>query len=225
MREHFAKIGYTAVTPSNFAGDRTKGQAFLNSCKLYLALTPHQFTDDHVKIMWALSFMKSRHASRFIDCQMHDYQSVGSLTYTLWSEFVKDFITEFCPKNKIQTSRAELETPKYYQGSRTIDEYVDNFCELIKQAQYFEGSHIVLKFHQGLNLKIQDHITCLTSGRPSDKAPRQWYKAVILCNENRLANEAFHASLQTAPVVEIPLMSIFRRLPTRLPNLSPSLSR
>ena len=57
---------------------------------------------------------------------MHDYQSVGSLTYTLWSEFIKDFIMDFCPKNKIQTSRTELETPKYYQGSWTVDEYVDD---------------------------------------------------------------------------------------------------
>jgi hypothetical protein len=32
---------------------------FLNSCKLYTALAPHQFMDNHAKIMWALSFMKS----------------------------------------------------------------------------------------------------------------------------------------------------------------------
>ena len=120
-----------------------KGQAFLNSCKLYLALTPHQFADNHAKIMWALSFMKSGCASCFVDCQMRDYQSVGSLTYTLWSEFIEDFITEFCPKNKIQTLRTELETPKYYQGSRTVDKYVNDFRELIEQARYFSKGLIL----------------------------------------------------------------------------------
>ena len=195
------------VTPSNFAGDCTKGWAFLNLCELYLVLAPHQFADNHVEIMWALSFMKSGHASCFVDHQMCDYQSAGSLTYTLWSKFVEDFITDFSPKNEIQTLRAELETLKYYQGSRTVDEYVDDFCELIKQVQYFEGSHIALKFCQGLNSKIQDHIACLTSGRPSDEALKQWYKAKILCDENCLANEAFCAFSQTAPASKIPSTS------------------
>ena len=171
-----------------------KGQAFLNSCKLYLVLAPHQFADNNAKIMWVLSFMYSGCTSHFVDCQMCDYQSVGSLTHTLWSKFIEDFIKDFCPKNKVQTSRTELETPKYYQGSRTVDEYVNDFCKLIKQAQYFEGSHIVLKFHQGLNSKIQGHIACLTSGRPLDEVPKQLYKAMILCNKNCLANEAFCAS-------------------------------
>jgi hypothetical protein len=45
--------------PNEFRGDCMKGCVFLNSCKLYMALVPHQFMDDHAKIMWALSFMKS----------------------------------------------------------------------------------------------------------------------------------------------------------------------
>ena len=84
--------------------------------------------------MWALSFMKSGHASHFIDRQMGDYQSVGSLTYTLWSEFVEDFITEFCPKNEIQTSRTELETLKYYQGTSMSTTFMSllNKCDILK---------------------------------------------------------------------------------------------
>jgi hypothetical protein len=53
--------------PNEFGGDRAKGRAFLNSCELYTALAPHQFVDNHVKIMWALSFMKSGHAARFVE--------------------------------------------------------------------------------------------------------------------------------------------------------------
>ena len=58
------------VSPNDFSGDRTKGQVFLNSCELYINLVPHQFADDHAKIMWAFSFMKSDRAARFIDRQM-----------------------------------------------------------------------------------------------------------------------------------------------------------
>jgi len=55
------------TTLNEFSGDQTKGRAFLNSCKLYINLVPHQFVDDHAKIMWAFSFMKSDRAARFMD--------------------------------------------------------------------------------------------------------------------------------------------------------------
>jgi hypothetical protein len=46
------------ASPNEFNGNCMRGRAFLNSCRLYTALAPHQFTDDHAKIMWVLSFMK-----------------------------------------------------------------------------------------------------------------------------------------------------------------------
>jgi hypothetical protein len=81
-----------------------------------MALIPHQFVDDHMKIMWALSFMKSSHAAHFVDRQMPGYHDVGSLSYGSWQEFIDEFITDFCLKNEIQTSRTELKTMKFFQG-------------------------------------------------------------------------------------------------------------
>jgi hypothetical protein len=52
--------GLKPTTPNNFDGDRLKGRAFLNSCRLYISLCKSQFQDDQAKIHWALSFMKSR---------------------------------------------------------------------------------------------------------------------------------------------------------------------
>jgi hypothetical protein len=198
-REHSSdRSGAHSIKPASlneFMGDRTKGHAFFNSCELYAALASHHFADDHARIMWAFSFMKGGRAARFVNRHMHSYQTVGSLPYSSWADFVVNFVAEFYRKNKVQTSRTELETSKYFQGPRTVDEYVDEFREMIDHAQYLEGSHIVLKFHQGLNPKIQDHVACLTSGRPSDESPTQWYEAAILCDENCLANEAFRAAL------------------------------
>jgi hypothetical protein len=71
------------VTPADFAGDHVLGRAFLNLCGLYITLVPHQFMDDHVKVMWALLFMKGGHATHFIDHHMHSYQTIGSLHYLL----------------------------------------------------------------------------------------------------------------------------------------------
>lgn len=215
------------ASPNDFSGDRTKGRAFLNSCELYINLVPHQFADDHAKIMWAFSFMKSDRAARFVDRQMRNYQEVGGLPYSTWSEFVQEFVGEFCPKNEILTARTDLETSRYHQGTKTVDEYVDDFREMIGRARYLEGSHIVLKFRQGLNPKIQDYVACLTSGRPSDENPHEWYAAAILCDENRIANEAFRASSRTIPRSETSSStnSIFRRIPVRAANTAPPISR
>jgi hypothetical protein len=211
-------------SPNEFGGDRTKGRAFLNSCELYTALAPHQFADDQAKIMWALSFMKSGRAARFVERQMRDYHNVGSLSYGSWQEFVDEFIAEFCPKNEVQTSRTDLETTKFFQGGRNVDEYVDDFREIVQRSRYFEGAHIVLKFRQGLDEKIQDHVACLTEGRPSDDSPQQWYAAAILCDENRIANQAFRAYSRIAPTPPN-TSSVFRKPPPRVTTLVPPASR
>ena len=126
-RPWYAKL----ATSNDFAGDCTKGCTFINSCKLYMALTPHQFVDDNAKIMWAFSFMKTDQAAHFITQHMRNYQTVGGLLYVTWNKFIMEFITEFCLKNELLTSRMDLETSKYFQGSHNINEYVNKFHKLI----------------------------------------------------------------------------------------------
>jgi len=52
----------------------------------------------------------------------------------------------FCPKNEVQMACTDLETSKYHQGSHSVDEYVNKFCELVDHAEHTEGVNIVLKF-------------------------------------------------------------------------------
>jgi Retrotransposon gag protein/Zinc knuckle len=212
------------ASPNDFSGERTQGRAFLNSCELYITLASHQFADDQAKIMWVFSFMKSGRAARFVDQKMRMYQTVGSLPYSSWQDFSQQFVEEFCPKNEILTARTALETAAYFQGARTVDEYVDDFREMVDKARYFEGAHIVLKFRQGLNAKIQDHVACLTQGRPSDEVPSEWYSAAILCDENRIANAAFVASPRTARPEGAPstMGGILRRVPPPFQRPNPS---
>jgi hypothetical protein len=106
---------------------------------------------------------------------------------------------EFCPKNEVQTTRTSLEMVKYFQRLKMVDEYIDEFCEMVNCTRDFRGTHIILKFHQGLNAVIQNHVACMTVGCPSDEAPKEWYDAALLCNENCIVNEAFGASLQATP--------------------------
>src|SRR5271168_4281047 len=53
---------------------------------------------------------------------------------------------------------------------------------------------IVVKFRRGLESRIQDAIATMTSGRPSDEVPTQWYSAACTLDQNRATNEAFRSS-------------------------------
>jgi hypothetical protein len=151
-------------TPNDFTGDRNEGWPFLNSCDLYFALAPHRFADDQAKILWAFLFMKGDRAAQFVNQELRSYCRTGVLCFESWQAFVAIFVARFCPRNEVQTTRIKLETPSYFQGCRTVEEYVDHFRELVDQAHYLEGAHIVLKFRQGLHPHIQDQVAC----RPSD---------------------------------------------------------
>ena len=51
--------------PTEFDGERSRGQAFLNSVQTYMRLCPDPFHSDQVKITWTLSYMKSGRAAKW----------------------------------------------------------------------------------------------------------------------------------------------------------------
>ena len=56
------------------------------------------------------------------------------------------FTAEFCLKNKMQMALTKLEPPSYFQGHCTVDEYIDDFQDLIDHTGYMEGLAIMIKF-------------------------------------------------------------------------------
>ena len=73
-------------------------------------------------------------------------------------EFRDAFALEFCPKNEMQMALAKLETPGYFQAWQSIDEYVNEFHDLIDTTGYQKGLAIIIKFRRGLQRNIQDQI-------------------------------------------------------------------
>jgi hypothetical protein len=76
----------------------------------------------------------------------------------------------------------KLEMEEYYQNKCDIDEYVDNFKELINLLGYMDPLTIVIKFHQGLNAMIQNKIVELGKDHPGDNFPMGWYMMAGLFN-------------------------------------------
>jgi hypothetical protein len=62
----------------------------------------------------------------------------------------------------------KLKMRQYYQNKCNIEEYINEFEELIDMLQYKDGLAIVLKFCHGLNATIQDKIEELGTNQPSD---------------------------------------------------------
>src|SRR6267154_2163817 len=113
--------GLKPATPNDFDGDRLKGWAFLNSCRLYISLCESQFRDDQAMIHWALSFMKSGRAALYANHILQREASEVLPACVSWKRFELDFISKFCPKNEATVALTKLESARYYQGRKSVD--------------------------------------------------------------------------------------------------------
>ena len=189
-----------ASLPNEFSGDRSTGLAFLNSCKLYISLCSEQFVNDQAQIHCALSFMKEGRAAQFSDRILRKESYDCFPAYESWSAFEHEFITLFLPPHRNVDAANRLESTTFYQGKRTVEEYLDEFRYLIDEAGYEEGLGIVMKFRRGLNPSLQNQIAVLGQGRPADNDPESWYAAARLYEQSRASNTAFvqsHPSTST----------------------------
>jgi Zinc knuckle/Retrotransposon gag protein len=180
------------ATPNDFDGDHLKGRAFLNSCRLYISLCKSQFQDDQAKIHWALSFMKSGCAALYANRILRRETSEALLAFVSWKGFELDFISKFCPKNEATVALTKLESTWYYQGWKSVDDYINEFSELVEEAGYSDGLSIVMKFRKGLDRDIQDRIAEMVQSRPEDDDPEEWYAVAHVLDANQAANQAFH---------------------------------
>ena len=92
-----------------------------------------------------------------------------------------------------------LEGTSYYQGGRTVDDYLDNFQTLVSDVGYTDPRTLVVKFRRGLKLGIQNQIATMPYGRPADTDSDAWYRAAWRIDQARLANKAFQSVSRSTP--------------------------
>ena len=185
------------AAPPDFDGERTKGMAFLNSCQTYIRLCPKEFPDEQTKIVWAMSYMKSGRAQKWtarIFRWEQQPDNSDSTRFFDWEDFRDEFKKEFTPAHADSLAINRLESSAYFQKGRTLDEYIDEFQDLITDSGYTDPKTIVVKFRRGLNTQIQNSVATMASGRPSDTNPAQWYDMARTVDQNRATNEAFQSA-------------------------------
>jgi hypothetical protein len=204
--------------PNEFDGDRSKGPAFLRSCQTYVRLCPDSFSDDQTKIIWSLSYLKTGRAAKWA-ARIFKYEedNVGCTKFLDWEDFKAEFRKEFCPANSDAAAINKLESTAYFQKTRSVDDYLDEFLDLIAESGYTDPKTLVVKFRRGLDPQIQNAVATMTNGRPSDIAPTAWYEAAKNIDQNRASNEAFRSAHRTLIPnnLRTPTQSSPRPLPTQ----------
>jgi hypothetical protein len=214
--------------PPDFSGDRKTGKAFLTSCRTYMRLCPEAFEDDEMKIVWAMSYMKSGRASRWATREFELEAKTSHLRFIDWFDFEEEFRRDFLPLDAEAAAVNTLETSAYFQGKRSVDDYLDAFRDLIEDSGYTDPKTVVVKFRRGLDRRIATALAGMASGRPSDTDPNAWYRLAVQMDQNRAADEAFqasHKSAYVAPTSNVPTKtstpsrSVF---PSRFAHASPT---
>jgi len=128
-----------------------------------------------------------------------------------WDDFQAHFRKEFFPLHSEAVATNALEGTAYFQGTRNIDDYLDEFHDLVSASGYTSPKTIVVKFRRGLDMKIGDTIATMATGRPNDLDPEGWFEAAIWIDQACTTNTAFRESVQPTPAV--PEVTLLEELP------------
>jgi hypothetical protein len=166
-----------------------------------------------------MTYMNSGRAQKWVNRVYHweaTPANVGSSHFVDWD----NFRTEFFPLHSDAAATNKLEGTTYFQGKRTVDDYLDDFRDLISESGYADPKTIVVKFRRGLNPTIVDAVATMASGRPDDLDPDAWYEAAIRIDQNQAANAAFRSAHYPTAQLKISTAAPVNRSQPTQPNRS-----
>jgi len=198
------KISLKPSVPLDFDGDRSAGKAFLTSCRTYIRLQSEAFNDDLVKIIWAMSYMNAGRAGHWMAHEFETEAHNGRLCFLDWLDFEEEFQKDFFPLGAEAAAVNALEMTEYFQGNRTVEAYLDQFRDLVCDAEYSDLKTIVVKFRRGLNRRILMALAGMPIGRPSDRDPEAWFCLAVQMDQNQAADDAFHSQVPSTAFAAVP---------------------
>ena len=73
-------------------------------------------------------------------------------------KFQLAFQKYFCPTHSNTAAINKLESISYFQKAHSVDNYLDEFMDLILEAGYTDLKTKVVKFWKGLDPQTQNHL-------------------------------------------------------------------
>ena len=99
-----------------------------------------------MKIVWAMSYMKTGCANHWVMCKFEQKMKTGHLCFINWLDFEEEFRKDFLPLDAEAAAVNTLETSTYFQGKHSVNNYLDAFKDLIEDSGYTDPKTIVIKF-------------------------------------------------------------------------------
>src|ERR1700689_1170404 len=167
-------------------------------------------------------FMKLGCANHWAE-QIFTQEDAEGLPFMDWMDFKSTFWRNFTPLNSDSAAVNKLKGNSSFQRERSVDDYIDEFQDLIYKSGYTDPCNIVVKFRRGLNRQISLAILGMAIGRPSDVEPKSWYELATQLDQNRAADKAFmssHCGLPT-PHFSVPTPS-FAGISKTFPIVNPN---
>ena len=116
-----------------------------------------------------------------------------------WLDFEDEFQKDFTPLNAEALAVNTLETTSYFQGHQSVNDYLDQFQDLIYDSGYTNPKTIVVKFRWGLDWHIALAIGAMATRRPSNTDSEGWFELAVQLDQNQATDEAFQASYRLGP--------------------------
>ena len=126
-----------------------------------------------------MSYMKAGCAGRWANHEFEHEVKSGHLRFIDWVNFEEEFRKKFMPLDSEAAAVNVLETTSYFQGRRSVDDYLNQFKDLIEDSSYSDPKMIVVKFCRGLDHRISTALAGMTYGRPADTDPEAWFRLAI----------------------------------------------
>jgi len=101
-----------------------------------------------------MSYMKTGCANRWATREFEQEVKTGHLRFIDWLDFEEEFRKDFMPLDSESTAINVLETTAYFQGKRTVDDYLNQFRDLIYDSGYTNLKTVVVKFRRGLDRRL-----------------------------------------------------------------------
>ena len=108
------------------------------SCQTYIHLCPEAFDNEDTKIIWAMLYMKRSCTGCWAAWEFEHESKNGTLHFIDWLDFT--------PLNAEAAAVNMLEMTAYFQGKRTVNNYLDQFHDLVYDSGYTDLKTIVVKF-------------------------------------------------------------------------------
>jgi hypothetical protein len=147
--------------PKEFSGKMEDTEVFSNSCMMYIAGQPNEFTNHQSVIMWVLSYMSEGSALEWRDEYLAE-MSVNNwvLRHETLDAFFETIKEEFSDPDRQSTKAYKLHA--MMQGDHPADEHVQSFKKAACGSSYSGFAHIE-EFKCSLNNCLRERVSNLNN--------------------------------------------------------------